>query len=339
MDQPNLPDWLTFDPKARLFTGLPFQTKDLGVHYIAVVVLGAQETSAKDVFSLTVKESTGESRCSSEAAETVLTLMLDVDWERRSMPDRIDLLSKFNNYMDIPVADFKVSPVTGSSPSALLDSSALIAGPGNAKQVKNQGIKLAAVVGCDGNLDGNHNRQLPTFVKEAAKDGSMARFTGVDVIGWHLTTSKPVPAPRLRRQSNFLNTPEPSPILPTMVHPGASSVHATPFLSSTVVPELVHASSEVVATPIYHQIHPTARMDFQVTPTGLVEDASTTPLIALPPPITPPPKPTRKPSILQNLPPTEGQPIGGGKPIMAVAGKVFKYQVSVKGHKKLNSPA
>ena len=46
-------------------------------------------------------------------------------------------------------------------------------------------------MGCDGLVTGKRNKELTTFVEESAKDGSMATFTGVDVLGWTLTTSQP----------------------------------------------------------------------------------------------------------------------------------------------------
>ncbi|XP_055338268.1 dystroglycan 1-like [Paramacrobiotus metropolitanus] len=320
VDRSALPKWLSFDTVTRTFTGLPFQESDLGTHYIAVTVLGPHETSAKDVFSLVVEETSGQSRCSSEAAETVLTLMLDVDWANMNMYERISLLSKFSNYLDIPASNLKVSHVSGSSsPSALLDSSALIAGPGNAKEVKYPGVKVSAVVGCDGNLDGNH-KDLAVFVDESARDGSMARFTGVDIVGWHLTTTKPVPAPRLRRQSNFLHTAEPTPIEPTVAVVPHGSVHPTPALSAGVVVQ-THGYGESSAYP---GIQPTATLEYAVTPTAAFDEFGTSPIVITPPPVLPPPRPSRPGDHRINKPPTPAAWPQGG--VSEVVGKYIHYK-------------
>lgn len=239
--------------------------------------------------------------------------------------------------MDIQVADFKVSPMVGSGATSLFDSAALIAGPGNVKEVKYPGIKLSSVVGCDGNLDGSRNKELTKFVEEAARDGSMASFTGADVTGWTLTTSRPIIQPRHRRQ-NFLNTPEPSPIIPTMVVRPGGNIQATPHLPTAgTYPQ--HSDDASVTHggdgEIAHGIRPTGTYGRTTAPTAAVDQSRATPeLPVTPPPPTPPPSPfdrsSKRPhdiSIMESKPPRPGKPIAGGMPIVAVAGDYFTYEV------------
>ena len=333
---------MTFDPKSRQFVGLPYQAKDVGAHYIAVTVFGQNGASVEDVFTLIVTEADPKALCSSEAAQTILTLLLDIDWTSMKPTEQFALLGKFSNYMDIQVADFKVSSVVGSgAATSLFDSSALIAGPGNVKEVKYPGIKLSSVVGCDGNLDGSRNKELTKFVEEAARDGSMAAFTGADVTGWILTTSRPVIQPRHRRQ-NFLNTPEPSPIIPTLVVQPGGNIQATPYLPTagtypqTDETSVTHGGDAEIA----HGIRPTGTYGRTTAPTALVDQTGATPelqqhhLPVTPPPPTPPPAPFDRSSkkshdvgILESKPPKPGKPIAGGMPIVAVAGDYFSYEV------------
>ncbi|OQV23239.1 putative Dystroglycan [Hypsibius exemplaris] len=330
--QPALPSWLTFDPKTRQFIGLPILAKDARAHYIAVTVFGVSAgQSVQDVFTLIVQEGDAKPECTSEAAQTVLTLMLDLDWDSMSMPKKTALLGKFSSYMDIQVADFKVSPVTGSGTASLFDSSAIVAGPGNAKEVKfpTGGIKLSSVVGCDGNIDGNKNNELTTFVEEAAKDGSMATFTGVDVLGWTLTTAKPVPSQRIRRQNNFINTPEPSPILATIqVQPGGG-VRATPYLSV----QGGQPTDYVHPTAVLPGIQPTGTSGQGVVrPTAAVAGSGLTPHLQqqeYPITPTPPLPPPRMPDMNRGgeVGPKAGKPIADSKPIVAVAGQEFRFQL------------
>lgn len=351
-DKGSLPAWLTFDPKSRQFVGLPYQAKDVGAHYIAVTVFGQNGASVEDVFTLIVTEADPKALCSSEAAQTILTLLLDIDWTSMKPTEQFALLGKFSNYMDIQVADFKVSSVVGSgAATSLFDSSALIAGPGNVKEVKYPGIKLSSVVGCDGNLDGSRNKELTKFVEEAARDGSMAAFTGADVTGWILTTSRPVIQPRHRRQ-NFLNTPEPSPIIPTLVVQPGGNIQATPYLPTagtypqTDETSVTHGGDAEIA----HGIRPTGTYGRTTAPTALVDQTGATPelqqhhLPVTPPPPTPPPAPFDRSSkkshdvgILESKPPKPGKPIAGGMPIVAVAGDYFSYEIPTDAYEDIDS--
>lgn len=68
----------------------------MGAHYIAVTVFGHNGASVEDVFTLIVTDADPKAPCSSEAAQTILTLLLDIDWSTYKQAEQIELLGNQN---------------------------------------------------------------------------------------------------------------------------------------------------------------------------------------------------------------------------------------------------
>lgn len=145
----SLPIWLHWNATSGTLQGLPLE-QDRGVHYIAVSVSNKTKSgSSSEVFSIEVHPedsldpdwtppSADVSRaqlftCDGEEPVTVLTVIMDADLTKMSSSQRVELLDKMKGFSGVGLQHMKILPVVNNR---LFDMSAFMAGPGNAKKVR-----------------------------------------------------------------------------------------------------------------------------------------------------------------------------------------------------------
>ncbi|XP_059153408.1 dystroglycan 1-like [Physella acuta] len=277
VDGSALPAWLEFDPSNNILQGIP-APKDAGQLYLEITAQGSA-SQASVTFTLFVRDvpthtsgtplrfkTTGPEfvHCKQSEPETVATIIIDVDFDKIPVQERLALLQRFLAHMQLHEDMVKMVPV-GNSP--MHDSSALVSGVGDCAEPKTQGLFISWPVGCGLVKDGH----FPVLQKldEDSTSGLMAQALGNPVIGWHVTNSHIQAPTRKRRQA--LNTPTPSvtPIMSTKTQTTGAQTGVGDTLTHMVV---------VMESPVIIQ------------PTSTYAPMDKTDLPTLAPP-QPPPKP------------------------------------------------
>lgn len=156
MGKDSLPAWLHWDASSRILQGLPLD-EDKGVNYISVTISkhadASSSSSSSEVFSIEVHpedhldadssqllsnqaatEDHGQPfLCSNEEPVTVLTVILDADLTKMSSEQRVELLDSMRSFSGVELQSMKMLPVVNNK---LFDMSSFMAGPGNAKKVR-----------------------------------------------------------------------------------------------------------------------------------------------------------------------------------------------------------
>lgn len=150
MGQASLPRWLHWNSSSRTLEGIPLE-EDRGVHYISVSIYNnTASTSSSEVFSIEVhpedflepdwtalaSADVGDVQpftCEEEEPVTVLTVIMDADLTKMSSSQRVELLDKMKSFSGVGLQHMKIMPVVNNR---LFDMSAFMAGPGNAKKVR-----------------------------------------------------------------------------------------------------------------------------------------------------------------------------------------------------------
>lgn len=236
-----LPSWLSFNPLTAELKGIP-EPKDKGQVYLEVKAIG-DNSQADDVFSIEVIDDSSMSigasvsklqgenipklvRCRREEPETVSTVIVDVDIHSLNPSERISVFSNLASHLNLATEMLKLMPV-GDKP--MFDTTALVAGPGDTRSPKHQGVLVSWLVGC-GKVESDH---LPVLqlLESSAANGDMGSALGHDIVGWHVTNSRFQQKPRRKRAATA--TPTMSMPAPTKVS-DMTSASVKPTKSSSV---------------------------------------------------------------------------------------------------------
>ena len=251
----DLPAWMTFDPSTLRLEGVPSE-EHLGQHYYLQVLPQMEkylnDSQKADMFSvsvvddqihtdggaLLVKQSEGSAlkpiKCMTGSSVTRATVIVDVDLAAMLPQHQVAMLRNLAEHLGMPADLLRLLPL-GDKP--MFDSSALVAGPGDANDQKHSGALMQWEVGC-GNVQGAH---MPILQKleSTSQDGNMGSAMGQNVLGWHVTNNKPTAPRRLKRQVFTRSTPTPVPSMgPPTARPiptEASLTHTVPVAPSPVV--------------------------------------------------------------------------------------------------------
>ena len=194
-----LPHWLVYHKGKQLLQGIP-STSDLGQHYIEVVAVGEDGSQAKDTFSIFVIDDAGAMpgtalkfksrgpkpvRCKRSEPETTVSIVIDANLNDLHAKQRLNLLSKFMSHLDLAEDMLKLVPVGNK---AIQDSSALVSGTGDVKEVKTGGTFVSWLVGC-GKVEADHMQALQQ-VETDSSNGELAVAVGYPVFIWQVTNSR-----------------------------------------------------------------------------------------------------------------------------------------------------
>jgi len=206
-----LPTWLYFDSLTHSLEGVA-GTEELKISTYSLEVTAMQQsvgdamTHAKDTFNIRISDysvydevginsgirpvpKSGDRpiRCPAGSAVTSVAVIIDADYSLLSSRDNVKILKSMSRHLDLPVAAFRFVP-SSSGAAALMDSSALVAGPGDVTLAMHKGVSLEWEVGC-GYVLAPHMDTLQR-VELTGKDGTMAKAIGHGVVGWHVTNRK-----------------------------------------------------------------------------------------------------------------------------------------------------
>ena len=256
-----LPSWLNFNPLKAELSGIP-EPKDKGQVYLEVKAIGDHNSRADDVFSIEVVDDSSMSvgaskpkkvgdnvpklvRCRREEPETVSTVIVDVDIHSLNPSERIGIFSNLASHLNLATEMLKMLPV-GNKP--MFDTTALVAGPGDTKEPKHQGVLVSWLVGC-GKVEADH---LPVLqqLEMLAKNGDMGSALGHSIVGWHVTNSRFQQKPRRKRAAT-----------------------ATPTMSMPAPTKVVDMKSSAIEPTASVMIQPTKTVDVQ--PTAAVKPTET----------------------------------------------------------------
>ncbi|XP_078678610.1 dystroglycan 1-like [Branchiostoma floridae x Branchiostoma belcheri] len=303
-----LDSWVQWVASDRSLICTPTET-DVGLHYITVTAIGKPNSTselpsqASDVFSINVvPETAPESTAAPALASylgnvensvvclpgepfTMVTVIVDADPNKLYPKDKLKLLSGMKAHMKVPLDFLKLLPMGNKR---ILDASAFMAGPGNVKQSKTEGMLLSWTVGCGSDTS---NLRGVNRVEKTAKNGEMARDLGYDVIGWHVTSPKPHVSKRMKRQLQLRPTPTPVPgrplppeevpessaipptrVIPTQASPIFTDMGRTATLEPTPAPSKVVPTDtrvSLTASPRATRTKPTMSASMMQTPTML----------------------------------------------------------------------
>ncbi|XP_064604716.1 dystroglycan 1-like [Liolophura sinensis] len=215
-----LPSWLTFDTELQALQGVPGPS-DKGQYNLEVIAHNDDTLSkATDIFSLVVKDdsphvssskplkSMGKTaakavNCQQGDPVTMVTIVVDTDLDQLLPISKIDLANKLTSHLNIAAEMLKMAPVGDQDK---FDTSALVAGPGDAKSSKFSGAFFSWLVGC-GKVEPDHMPVLQQ-VETTSANGEMSTAIGHGIVGWHVTNSRLKPTvKRVRRQVRATATP------------------------------------------------------------------------------------------------------------------------------------
>ncbi|ELU11928.1 hypothetical protein CAPTEDRAFT_183589 [Capitella teleta] len=222
-----LPSWLHYDAASRTLRGVPYPADANHQTYIEVTAKGqgsdGAPVEAKDIFAILItkddvrsdavslKEVNSELRpirCPKGSSVTRATIVIDAG--DLSSELRWALTSAMAEHLGIPRNVLRLLPVD----TPFLDSSALVAGPGDVTEAEKSPVAIEWEVGC-GNVQAVHMPIL-TSLEASSKDGRMRRSIGHGIVGWHVTNHKAHTPKRPKRQAvQATATPEVSFGLPT----------------------------------------------------------------------------------------------------------------------------
>ncbi|CAL1262696.1 unnamed protein product [Larinioides sclopetarius] len=278
-----LPEWLLYDEDSQTFSGVPL-AKDIGQYYISVKAVGYSQSkspSAKDVFSIEVVEDSPDTRfsdteglsgyCGLGESQTVANLNIDLGLEELNISDRISVLKKLSNYLNIPLKKFKLLPKTDKNS---LDLNAIHAGPGNAKTKTKTGGVAEWKVGCSSSIS-NEQKAMISKLERSAEDGSLSAAIGYPIIGWHITNVLPRVTHRDKRQIGR-GTPVPG-VLPTQWPKFTERVDEFEITDDTLTPEtriIPTMASPTLMQPSHHHRHGHGEFNFERGHHRLVDSAA-----------------------------------------------------------------
>ena len=185
-------------------------------------------------------------KCPHESSVTTVTIVTNSDLGNMRPRQKRDLLSLMGKHLDIPTNIIRILPLPHSS--AMMDSSALVAGPGDVTVSPDpgQGAMVQWEVGC-GNVYSAHMPILQR-VEETSADGKMSQSIGHGIVGWHVTNKRPQVVQRVRRAVNMHATatlmpghgPPTQQSVPTVIIDPYTRV--VPSMASPDFPEEMHPS-------------------------------------------------------------------------------------------------
>uniref|UniRef100_A0A8C4NGC7 Dystroglycan 1 n=1 Tax=Eptatretus burgeri TaxID=7764 RepID=A0A8C4NGC7_EPTBU len=205
-----LPSWLKLDKDLGVLLGHP-RENDIGVYTIPLEMNGAY--GKRVIFIRVVPEDSAMSPAHNVACPvgepvTSLTVIVDVDLDNMSGEQRIQLLQHVMPFAGVELRNIKLSAVQNNR---LFDTSAFLAGPGNARRMEYVGALLSWQLGCALDIV-----SLPSLaVQQPAKEGKMATALKYPVLGWHVANHKPYRPKKIKRQVFVTPTPIIAAIPPT----------------------------------------------------------------------------------------------------------------------------
>ena len=258
-----MPKWLEYNPSDRELYGVA-NSADIGHEFvmsitdrsadnnivsvdIITITVISDKTTASDTSALQVSQMNKNSSeivpiiCPFGSSVTTVTIVLSSDINEMSLKYKYDLFTKLSHYLDIPKSIIKVIPLTHTA--AMMDSSALVAGPGNVLSSPEPGVSVMIQwdVGC-GNVFSQHMPILQK-VEQKSVDGTLSKAIGHDIIGWHVSNKKPQ-IERVRRAVRATPTmvpdfgPPTQQAVPTVIIDPYSRV--VPSMASPLFPEELH---------------------------------------------------------------------------------------------------
>lgn len=205
VDKETLPLWLDFDQSRQTLLGVAGQ-KDIGQHYIEVTAIGnrinaTHNAQESDVFMImvipeppvisgvvpvrTMSQSGPQPvRCANGKPKTEVTIQVDADLDKLTPTNKIQLIKGLMKHLGLGSDMLKLVP---SESNPLLESSTLVAGPGDVKTAQFPGAHLSWLVGC-GKVEPDHMTVLQ-HLEVTAPNGEMASFLGHSIVGWHVTNT------------------------------------------------------------------------------------------------------------------------------------------------------
>ena len=264
-----LPLWLEYDHLANELFGVA-DVSDIGKEFIVtstdVQQTNGSSTPVRDVVSISVindevmlpktaavpvTQLNNQSdllaiRCPHGSSVTTVTVVTNSDLLNMRPRQKRDLLSLMSQHLKIPTGITRLLPMTQTT--AMIDSSALVAGPGDiaTSLEPGHGAMVQWEVGC-GNVYASHMPILQR-VEETSADGQMTNATGHGIVGWHVTNKRPQVIQRVRRAVNMHATPTMMPghgpptqqAVPTVIVDPYT--HVVPSMASPDFPEEMHPS-------------------------------------------------------------------------------------------------
>ncbi|XP_022103981.1 dystroglycan-like [Acanthaster planci] len=303
----SLPSWLFYNTEMQTLQGIPSEA-DLNQYYLQVTAIGRSFNSSRaahvtDIFSISVlperralstaavplKEATTSSKagCSNDEAEIEATVLLDANWDKMGVQERLRVVSKMSHHSRLGMDVFRLLPAGSKS---LLEGSLMVAGPGNIKRERHPGVALSWRIGCS-KTNSVDKFPVVTVLETASKDGSMASELKHDIIGWRVTNDRPDRLKRVRRQVKLLGTPVPTPV-PTVTPPKPTTLRDTTVVLPSTTMTVSRTFTVVEPTP---SLMPTmSQPSISIRPTLTAspsKSASPTPMLTS----SPQPKPTPSP--------------------------------------------
>lgn len=190
--------------------------------------------------------------CSSGESQMIANLMLDTELNELNVLDRVNILKKLSNFLNIPVKRFKLAPKTEKNS---VDLNAVQAGPGNVKTQSKSGIIVQWKIGCSMSISTDQKIMI-SKLERSAEDGSMANNVGYPVIGWHVTNILPKLPHRNKRQIGH-GTPVPG-VMPTQWPHFTERVEEFEITDDTLTPEtriIPTMASPTLMQPSHHHRH------------------------------------------------------------------------------------
>jgi hypothetical protein len=186
----SLQGWLHFDASTHTFSGVPFPEDASQPLYVSVTVQGEDGSEVSDIFAIQVARDEARSdavsvkdagqamspiRCPVGSSVTKATIVVDAD--PAAVSERLALIQAMAEHLDVPVNILRLLPMDNLP---LLDSAALVAGPGDVKEPLESSVGIEWQVGC-GNVQAAHMLIL-TAVEASSGDGSMSKALGRGVV-------------------------------------------------------------------------------------------------------------------------------------------------------------
>jgi len=154
--------------------------------------------------------------CDASSPVTTTTVILDVDITTMSSREKVTVLKALATFLGLPS---DIVRLQASENLPMLNSAALVAGPGDTINQKYAGVLVQWEVGC-GNVFASYMPVLE-LLEFTASNGSLGKAIGLDIVGWHITNSRTgLEERRLKRRAYLHINPTATPI-PSLVYPTA----------------------------------------------------------------------------------------------------------------------
>ena len=306
-----LPKWLRLDTVSHCIEGVAEIDQVGSTFYLEVTTTESRYTNSsstwKDLFTIRVvdedqlmsftvepgnqDDTSGEMtdiKCPRpSAATTITTIIIDADMETMTSSKRTQLIRSVGTFLELSFSSLKLVPLPSTNGFSDEDDqhfpskAALVAGPGDVKRPRHQGVMIQWIVGC-GNVIGRHMDVLQKL-ETTSQNGDLAAAIKHGVIGWHVINKKSRDSSlRPKRLVSVRATATMIPIvgLPTgrptatvfLTQTDAPKPRIVPTLASfvpAVQPTQTHPQKSRTKTRTHHQ-HKTKHHKMMVEPTSVL---------------------------------------------------------------------